>query len=261
MTRNPGQKKSFADSNFAEEVRRLTSQKKKIIDVSRDFVQKEQSGSVNLAKSIYDLAIARDALTLDPVAPHDRLLREVFAFCALDATDPWHWRILLEATIETDFKRSGAHEKWDEGALFELQMDIRELQKKYPSAQKNNKIAQLLKKTKPFESKYGEKELAYLRKLVGKSRDPRFNPMIEYDERGDFLNFLAKRRAADAGVSVEMAQALIDKLVEEQIEQALEDYQHQVEASGNEWTDAIREDIRPEIAKVVRANFVGEPSE
>src|SRR4051812_2569175 len=96
-------KKSF-ESNFADEVRRLVSVRKKVIEVSDDAVTREgATKSQGIADTILRAGIAKYALTIDPVDPADRLLRDVFAFCALDSTNPWHWRILLEATIEVTF--------------------------------------------------------------------------------------------------------------------------------------------------------------
>src|ERR1700675_146119 len=133
-------KKSF-ESNFAREVRRLVSVHKNVIEVSEAAVRQERSAKdQGISEAIFNAGITKYALTLDAVDPADRLLRDVFAFCALDSANPRHWRILLEATTEVAFKKSGAHEKWDDGAFFELQMDIRELQRLEPSAEHDNKI-------------------------------------------------------------------------------------------------------------------------
>lgn len=256
MASTADRRKSF-ESNFADEVRRLVSVRKRVIEVAEVAVREE--GSTNnrgIADTIVNAGITKHALTLDALDPADRLLRDVFAFCALDPINPWHWRILLEATIEVTFKKSGAREKWDDGALFELMMDVRELKRIDPSATTDEKVAELLKKREPFKSKYGMK-LSYLRKLVGKAEDPRFNPMAGYKEDTNFLEFLAQRRREKSGVSAEMASSLIEKVVEDQIEASLADFKRRWEEQGETWTDATREAFLPDVSKIVREHLTG----
>jgi hypothetical protein len=249
-------KKSF-ESNFADEVRRLVSVRKKAVEVSEAAVRQERSAkNQGIAEDVLNAGTTKYALTLDTDDPADRLLRDVFAFCALDPMNPWHWRILLETTIEVAFKKSGAREKWDDGAFFELMMDVRELQRLDPSAKTDKRIAELLKKKEPFKSKY-TMETGYLRKLVGKAQDPRFNPMAEYDEEENFLEFLAMRRREKSGVSAEMASSLIEKFVEDQIEASLATFKKRWEDQGRTWNEATREAFLPDIAKIVRAHLTG----
>ena len=134
-------------------------------------------------------------------------------------------------------------------------MDVRELQRLDPSAKTDKRIAELLKKKEPFKSKY-TMETGYLRKLVGKAQDHRFNPMVEYSEDEDFLEFLAKRRREKSGVSVEMASSLIEKLVEDQIEESVAAFKKRWEDQGRTWND-VREEIVPEISHIVRAHLTG----
>jgi hypothetical protein len=248
-------KKSF-ESNFADEVRRLVSVRKKIIEVSDTAVQQEWSSNGEIAETILKFGMTKHALTLDNVDPADRLLRAVFAFCDLDSGNPWHWRILLEATIEVTFKKSGAREKWDDGALFELLMDVREVRRLNPSAKTDQRIAELLKKKEPFMSKYTMKT-AYLRKLVGKAQDPRFNSMAEYNEDENFLKFFAMRRRETSGVSAEMASALIEKFVADEIEASLASFRKLRESQGKAWNEATWEALRPEVEKIVRDSITG----
>jgi hypothetical protein len=249
-------KKSF-ESNFADEVRRLVSVRKKATDVSEAAVRQQQSAeNQGIADSILSAGIAKHALTLDAVDPADRLLRDVFAFCALDPTSPWHWRILLEVTIEITFRRSGNREKWNDGAFFELMMDVREVKRLDPSATTDKRVAEFLKKKNPFASKYKMK-LSYLTKLVGKANDPRFNSMVKYEDDENFLDVLIERRQEKTGVSTEMASSLVDKIVEEQIEATLARFKKRSEEQGMKWTDAVRDSFLPEVSRIVRAHLTG----
>lgn len=256
MVSTADRKKSF-ESNFADEVRRLVSIQKKVIEVSEAAVRQE--GSANnqgIAETILSAGIAQYALTLNPVDPADRLLRDVFAFCALDSTNPWHWRILLETTVEVAFKKSGSKEKWDDGAFFELMMDVRELKRHDPSATTDRKVAVLLRKKEPFKSKY-EMKLSYLTKLVGKAHNPRFNPMVKYKDEDNFLELLVEQRREKAGVSAEMASALVEKFVEDQIEATLATFKKEWEAQGKTWTDATRDSFMPQVSSTARALLTG----
>jgi hypothetical protein len=211
---SPERKKSF-ESNFAEEVRRLAGPMKIAVEVAESAARQENAEkNQGIARTIIDVASVKYALKIDELDPAHDLLRNAFAFCELDADNPRHWRILLQATMEVAFKKSGAHEKWDDGAFFELKMDINELKRLEPSATTDEKVAALLKKREPFKSKYTMK-LGYLRKLVGKARDQRFNVMAGYDEEDDFLEFLAARRRERYNVSAEMAASLVEKFVED----------------------------------------------
>jgi hypothetical protein len=253
-TRRP-KLKSFADSKFANDVRSRAAERKIEIEVAKEAAgirrPDERDGIKGLLRS---LAHIKNVLALNQVAPGDQLLEEVFAFCHLDPTDPWHWRILLEVTIAAAFKRSGAHEKWNEASLFEMHLDVRKAQKLYPAAETNGKIAVILKKP-PFKAKYGGMELSYLTKLVGKSRDPRLNPMIAYSDRGDFLEDLVRQRSEQHKESSEMVRSWIDKLVAQQIEEAMTWHKEQFEAKGVPWTEAEREKLLPEISELVRASL------
>jgi hypothetical protein len=254
MSKTVDRKKSF-ESNFADEVRRLVSVRKRVIEVA-EFAVRQESSTKNrsIADSILKAAMALNALTLGAVDPADRLLGDVFAFCALDPMNPWHWRILLEATIEVTFKKSGAREKWGEGALFELMIDVRELKRIDPSATTEKKVAELRKKKEPFKSKYVMK-LGYLRKLVGKAENPRFNPSADYKEDTNFLEFLTQRRREQSGLSAEVVSSLMEKFTEDQIEASLADLKRRWEEQGKTWTDATREALLPEVSKIIREHL------
>jgi hypothetical protein len=249
-------KKSF-ESNFAEEVRRLVKPMKMAVEVAESAAHQENAEkNQGIPGAIIDAARVKYALKIDEFDPAHGLLRDTFALCALDPNNPWHWRILLQATTEVAFKRSGAYEKWDEGAFFELSMDIQELKRLEPSATTDEKVAALLKKREPFKSKYTMK-LGYLRKLVGKARDQRFNVMAGYNEEDDFLEFLAARRRERSNVSAEMAASILEKGVQDQIEESLNKFKSMWESSGRVWSEATREEMRPPISEMVRSQFAG----
>jgi hypothetical protein len=137
---SPERKKRF-ESNFAEEVRRLARPMKIAVEVAESAARQENAEkNQGIARTIIDVGRIKDALKIDEFEPAHALLRDAFAFCGLDAANPWHWRILLQATTEVAFKKSGAHEKWDDGAFFELKMDIHELKRLEPSATTDEKV-------------------------------------------------------------------------------------------------------------------------
>ena len=252
--------KSF-ESNFADEVRQLVNVRKNVFEVADAAMRQGRSvEDQNIDEVFLTASMANLALTLDAVDPADRLLREVFAFCALEPLNPWHWRILLEATIEVAFKKSGAHEKWNDGAFFELMMDVQELKRLDPSAKTHQRIAELLKKREPFKSKYTMK-IGYLRKLVGKAEDPRYNPMIGYVENENVLELLTKRRQEKSGVTAEMASSLMEKSVETLIEATFADFRKRCEKQGETWSETTRAAVLSNISKMVRANLTGKDIE
>jgi hypothetical protein len=253
-------KKSF-ESNFANEVRRLVRVRQIALDVAEGAARQQRSTRTQgIAQAIIDAGTMKYALTVDPDDPADRLLRDTFSLCDLDSTNPRHWRILLETIIELTFKKSGAPEKWDEAALFELQMDIRELQRLEPSATHNKKIAELLRKKEPFKSKYGM-GFGYLRKLVGKARDARFNRMVEFNEDQDFLKYVAEQRRRRSGVSPEIASSLVEKAVEELIQEKYAEFKRRWEDEGRTWGEKEHEENYPIISKIVRERLSGKREE
>jgi hypothetical protein len=248
-------RKSFVDSNFANEVRLRAGQRRTEIEVAEEYVRKD-SLTDGFGPTLLNLAFQQDVLSLNKTDPNDQLLRDVFVFCSLQPDNPWHWRILLEAITEVAFKKSGAHEKWNEASLFELQRDIQELQKHESLANNNSKIAAALKRSPQFKSKYKDFDTDYLRKLIGKARDPHFNPMIEYSNDEDFVGFLVRQRSARYGNS-ELVTSWIEKLIEQQIKESMAGMKEKYVREGLAWTSALHEELLPEVSRIVRANLSG----
>jgi hypothetical protein len=120
--------------------------------------------------TMLNLTLSVRALAIDPDRKGNELMIEVFKSCGLDPKKPLHWRALLSAMIEIGFKNGGAPPEWDELRYFDLFSDIKKLQEAARSFKSKERIADGLRTKKPFDQKYGDWKVGYLRKKVSEAQ-------------------------------------------------------------------------------------------
>jgi hypothetical protein len=206
----------FAQSTFAAAVARAAAERRLAMDfVEEKFLARPEALEL-ISKgekigwdrtTMSSLMLSERALAIDPNRPENELTIEAFKSCGLDPKRPLHWRALLSAMIEVGFKNGGAPLEWDELSYFDLFSDINKLQETDRSFKSKEGIANGLRKKKPFDRKYGDWKVGYLRKKVSEAQE-----MFKGIAAGaTFEQFIAERRAKEFGLPVEFAQAYLDK--------------------------------------------------
>jgi hypothetical protein len=138
----------------------------------------------------------------------DALVIEVFEACGLDPTRPLHWKVLFSALIEAGFNRNGGRPpEWDELAYYDLFADIKKLQVLDPSLNNDSKIAEGLRENAAFLKRYLRWKPDYLRKKVAETRDLFEGMPLD----ATFEEFVARRRASQCGLPVEVVKEYLDK--------------------------------------------------
>jgi hypothetical protein len=117
---------------------------------------------------------------LDRRSQQDQRLLEAFEVCELDPAQLSHWRVLLDAFVESTFHDPGAKQKWTETAYANLLEDIEAVKMVGPARSNDTEIAKQLKKR--FAKKYQRQEIGRLRKLVGQAQDPATNPAAQFSK-------------------------------------------------------------------------------
>jgi hypothetical protein len=183
-----------------------------------------------------------------------KLLAEVFRYCELDHRQPMHWRLLLDALVQECFRRVGAPEKWDEGGYFDLLLDIRAVQKKFPDAKQQTRLAKLLKGEKPFKEKYKNFGSDNLRKLVGKAMDPNINPMAKFADGEDWVAAWAEKGRREVGLPSEIGITVQMKTMEKLwIDGAHEHLRKRYEQDGKVFTAQDWEALLPTVQAIAKA--------
>lgn len=141
---------------------------------------------------------------LDEKKEIDRRLKAAFKFCGLSEEDPRHWRVLLNALVTECFPKKGRTISRDQGSLFELLLDIHELQATNPKLTNAEAIARKLLRLRTFPKKYPTiKSVGSLTKLVRKAQDPKHNPYARYREEKDIALFAMREQYRANGISEE----------------------------------------------------------
>jgi hypothetical protein len=168
-------------SSDLKELRKIAEKMKAASDSSDEVLEETLKRSslrtaITANLGLSDKAIALLVGAIDGVEPSgtDSYMRNAFEFCGLDPNVPKHWAILLRsfAFLHFETKKAGAHKRWDDAGLFDLAIDIRELQSTAPDLNHNLGIAQALIKHKKYKAKYGDEGVENLRKIVAKARQP-----------------------------------------------------------------------------------------
>jgi hypothetical protein len=171
--------RTFSPSTFAAEVARSAAELRSAMDFIEEkfsvrpevleFISKGESLGWDSTK-ILSLMLSERALAIDPGKVGNEVTIKVFEFCGLDPKRPLHWRALLSAMIEVGFKNGGTPLEWDELRYFDLFSDIKKLQETDRPFKSKEGIANGLRKTKPFDRKYGDLKPGYLRKKVSEAQ-------------------------------------------------------------------------------------------
>jgi hypothetical protein len=153
---------------------------------------------------------------IDENTPSGKLLAEVFRQSELDHRKPRHWRILLDALVEQCFRGPGAPQKWDEGGLVELLVDIRAIQKRFTGTKRNTELAKLLKSKDPFRQKYRKFDRETLRKAIGRALNPKINHAASLPDGADLITYRAEMAAQRYGlptaVGIDAQLATLEKI-------------------------------------------------
>jgi len=195
----------FSPSNYAAAVARTVARLKPAMDfMEREFASRPEvlafiakGEKLGLdRKTILKRMLSERALASDLERRANELRFEVFKFCGLDSERPLHWRILFDAMIEEGFKNSGKHPEWDEVAYFELFSDIVKLKKTNGPFRSQVGIANRLRKQKPFDAKYTDWKVDYLRKKVAEA-EKMFKGLAPGTT---FEQFMAERQVKEFGL-------------------------------------------------------------
>ena len=160
----------------------------------RAFISRGEALGLDRETVLKRMLVER-AFGSDPHRRANELRFEVFEYFGYDPERPLHWRVLFNAMIEAGFKSSGAHLEWDEVAYFELFSDIVKLQETNRPLKSKESIANGLRKQKPFDRKYGELKVGYLRKKVGSEAEKMFKGMAPGTT---FEQFMAERHVRNS---------------------------------------------------------------
>jgi hypothetical protein len=156
--------------------------------------------------TMLNLTLSVRALAIDPEREGNELTIEVFKSCGLDPKKPLHWRALLSAMIDIGFKNGGAPREWDELRYFDLFSDIKKLQETDRSYKSKEGIANGLRKRKPFDRKYGDWKVGYLRRKVSEAQEM----FTGIAPGATFEQFVAERRAKEFGLPVAVVREYVD---------------------------------------------------
>jgi hypothetical protein len=141
---------------------------------------------------------------LDHTKEADRRLKEAFEFCELSHEEPRHWRALLNVLVTECFLKKGRSSTRDKQSLFELLLDIHELQAKNPKLIKAEDIARKLLRSSKFTKKHPSvKKVSSLTRLVRKAQDPKHNPYTRYREDQDIVMSVERDQHLMTGMSGE----------------------------------------------------------
>lgn len=196
-----------------------------------DFALKEVMGLVSpetpnvelLSQQALSL-MAMVAVTADGESKEDELLRDIFKFCDLNIHNPLHWRVLLDAIVQTGFKSAGAPTEWDEADYFLLLQDIRELQRIDPTLKSHVAIARELRRHKNFKIKYAKLDHDYLRRHVSNARNSAINMFAKMRSDESFDDFLAQERTSQLGLPAGLAKSYLTEVKRRSLEELGLDY-------------------------------------
>ncbi|UVO37614.1 hypothetical protein KUL72_04275 [Bradyrhizobium arachidis] len=152
---------------------------------------------------------------LDEKKEIDRRLKAAFKFCGLSEEDPRHWRALLNALVTECFPKKGRAISRDHGSLFELLLEIHELQAANPKLTNAEAIARKLLRSPRFAKKYPTiGEVSSLTKLVRKAQDPKHNPYARYREEKDIALAAMREQYRANGIGEEAFERGVRPVVE-----------------------------------------------
>lgn len=106
------------------------------------------------------------AFWLDAKWEQHKKVLDAFERFDLDPTNPWHWRLLIEAFVEVGLKEPGPKTKTVGNKYSELPMHIQQLKHQYPNLRSYTAIARRLISDKRFKRKYADVKLRTLRNHV-----------------------------------------------------------------------------------------------
>ncbi len=202
-------------NKFANAVRESARQWRVPYDAASDYLRQTTTMPEWLrnrglsAQQLENIVNLGGFLDMSPTDDDALLLKNLFDHCNLDPAKLLHWRALILALVDATFKAAGAPNVLTDGFFFELSTDVAELLRKRPQLTSNEQIATYLRRDPLFSPKYASYKITYLRKLVGKARDPKQN-ITAIPLREDFHQDLAERRAKQLGVPVAMTLAMIN---------------------------------------------------
>lgn len=210
---------------------------------------------------------------LDEKRSADQRLKSAFEFCGLDEGDPRHWRALLNALVAECFPKRGRTKTRHVEGLFELLLDIHELQAKNPKLTSAEAIATKLLRSSRFTKKYPSiKKVSSLTKLVRKAQDPQHNPYARYREEQDIALSIMREQHLAAGTDeqtfdnavrpvLEVAMALgRQRSQEEEMLQHLKRKHIEIKGSACSWEveQRYRQIVKQALAKRLNEAAAGE---
>ena len=152
---------------------------------------------------------------LDDAKEADQRLKAAFKFCGLNEEEPRHWRALLNALVTECFPKKGRSKTRDEQGLFELLLDIHEVQAANPKLTDAKDIAKKMLRITSFRKKYPTINSAQsLTKLVRKAQNPKHNPYVRYREEKDIAMYVMREQHRAAGISDEAFERGVRPIVE-----------------------------------------------
>jgi hypothetical protein len=201
-------------SDLAKKIRSKAMEEKRSLDDNDRFLKElglfDAFAKINLSLGPSKIGLDQvNFFRLDDTKEVDKRLKATFKFCGLNEEEPRHWRALLNALVTECFPKKGRSKTRDEESLFELLLDIHEVQAANPKLTDAKDIAKKLLRVTKFAKKYSTISSAEtMTRLVRKAQNPKQNPYARYREENDVALCVMREEYRAAGTSDEAFESM-----------------------------------------------------